>query len=89
MNIWNKIDEPVMRAISGIIYNIWGERGFSIDYDDEKYEIELIIWDKSYKAEDKKVVVNNKFDYKISNANSSTIADIVSMIEKYLIKNFT
>ena len=47
MNIWNKIDEPVMRAVSGIVYNIWGSVGFGIDYSEDKKEIHLTIWDRS------------------------------------------
>lgn len=89
MNIWNKIDEPVMRAVSGIVFDIYGTVGFSIDYDDNKHEIELVIWDKSYKSDDKKVVVNNKFNYEISDTKTHTVLAIVEMIEKYLIENFT
>lgn len=29
MNVWNKIDELIMRAIGGTIYSIWGSVGFS------------------------------------------------------------
>ena len=89
MNIWNKIDEPVMRAVSGIVYNIWGSVGFGIDYSEDKKEIHLTIWDRSYRCDDKKVVVNKRFDYEIKNTNTSTILDIVETIEKFLIENYS
>lgn len=89
MDIWNKIDEPVMRAISGIVFNIWGTVGFSIDYSEDKKEIELIVWDKSYRCDDKEVVVNKIFSYEIKNTDTSTILVIVEMIEKYLIENYS
>ncbi|WP_297136064.1 hypothetical protein [Terrisporobacter sp.] len=89
MNIWNKIDEPVMRAVSGIVYGIWGSVGLAIDYNEDKKELELTIWDKSYRCEDKKVVVNKRFNYEIKNTNTSTILDIVEVIEKFLIENYS
>ncbi|SJQ19988.1 Uncharacterised protein [Clostridioides difficile] len=30
MNLWSKIEEPVMRAVGGIVFNIWGNVCFSI-----------------------------------------------------------
>lgn len=89
MNIWNKIDEPIMRAISGMVYNIWGSVGFYTDYNEDKKEIELIVWDRSYRCDNKKVVVNKIFNYEIKNTNTSTILEIVEMIEKYLIENYS
>ena len=89
MNVWNKIDEPIMRAIGGTIYSIWGSVGFSIDYNEDEKKIELIIFDKSYRCEDKEIVVNKIFNYEIRNTNTSTILEIVEMIEKYLIENYS
>lgn len=88
MNIWNEIDEPIMRSIGGIVFDIWGAVGFSIDYIEDKKEIELIIWDKSYRCDDKEVVVEKTFNYEIKNTNTSTILEVVEMIEKYLIENY-
>ena len=89
MNVWNKIDEPIMRAIGGTIYSIWGSVGFSIGYNEDEKKIELIIFDKSYRCEDKEIVVNKIFNYEIRNTNTSTILEIVEMIEKYLIENYS
>lgn len=89
MNIWDKIDEPVMRAISGIVHSIWGNVGFSIGHKEDEKEIDLIIWDRSYRCEDKEIVVQKIFPYEILNADSSDINNIVSMIEKYLIENYS
>lgn len=78
-----------MSAIGGIIFSLWGSVGFSIDYNDDKKEIELVVWNKSYRCDDKEVVVDKIFNYEISNTNTSTIVAIVEMIEKYLIENYS
>lgn len=89
MNIWNKIDEPVMRAVGNVICSIWGQVGFSIAYEDKRKELALTIWDKSYTCEDKEIVVNKIFSYEIKDTTVSTILDIVEMIEKYLVNDFS
>lgn len=84
MNIWNEIDEDVMRALSGVIYSIWESVGFSIEYDEVQHELELMVYDKSYMYDNKKVVFHKKFNYEIKTADILTKANIVSMIGIYL-----
>lgn len=88
MNLWSKIEEPVMRAVSGIVFNIWGNVCFSIYYIEENKQIELEIYDRPYRYEGKKIVVEKLFDYKLINADYKEIHDIVSMIEKFLLENY-
>ncbi|EJA6653205.1 hypothetical protein QRX12_16020 [Clostridioides difficile] len=54
MNLWSKIEEPVMRAVGGIVFNIWGNVCFSIYYIEENKQIELEIYDRPYRYEGKK-----------------------------------
>lgn len=77
MNIWNKIDELIMRAVADTVYNIWGRVGIMMDYNEENKQIHLMIWDMSYTRDDKKVVVDKTFNYHIKDASNSEILDIV------------
>lgn len=43
MNIWNKIDEPIMRAVADTVYNIGGRVGIMMDYNEENKQIHLMI----------------------------------------------
>ncbi|HBF8685607.1 TPA: hypothetical protein KO123_002314 [Clostridioides difficile] len=88
MNLWFKIEEPVMRAISGIVFNIWGSVCFSMEYIEKNKQIELEIYDRPYRYEGKKIVAKKLFDYKLINADYKEIHDIVSMIEKFLLENY-
>ncbi|VIF90691.1 Uncharacterised protein [Clostridioides difficile] len=88
MNLWSKIEEPVMRAVSGIIFNIWGNVCFSIEYIEENKQIKLEIYDRPYRYAGKKIVVEKLFDCKLINANYKEIHDIVSMIKKFLLENY-
>lgn len=88
--MWKKIDPTIMRALSGIVFDIWGGVGFQTEYNAETKEIELTIWDKSYKMEDKQVVVDKKFKYDLSHSDEyKAKAEIIAMIEKYLIESYT
>lgn len=89
MNIWNEIDEPITRAMSGIVYSIWGGVGFGVGYIEDTKEIHIKVWDRSYRCDDKEIVVDKKFNYEIKNTDTSTILGIVEMIEKYLIENYS
>lgn len=85
---WESIKNDIIRATSGIIYSIWGGVGFSVLHSNK--EINLIVWDKSYKLDDKKEVVNHKFRYDIENSEPmKSKHDIIGEIEKHLIENYT
>ena len=85
---WRTIEERVMRALSGIVYNIWGNVGFGTAYKADKNEIELVVWDRSCKCNDKKLVVDKIFNYEINKPEYITASEIVSLMEKYLIENY-
>lgn len=88
--MWKRIEEPVMRAISGIVYEIWGAVGFSVRYYEESKEVHLIVWNKSYKCEDKKEVVGKKFKFDLDEMMEfQATHDIIASLEKYLIENYS
>lgn len=70
-------------------YIVFGEVLDLVNYNEDEKKIKLIIFDKSYRCEDKEIVVNKIFNYEIRNTNTSTILEIVEMIEKYLIENYS
>lgn len=89
--MWNQeIESTVDRALSGIIYDIWGVVGFSTKYLENDNKFHLIVWDKSYKCVEKKEVVNKLFDFKLDGKSDFQIKhDLIAEIEMYLIENFT
>lgn len=88
--MWERIEETVDRAVSGIVYNIWGEVGVSTGYDRVNNQLHLIIYDKSYKCDDKKEVVNEKFDFNLESMSKIQAKIVViEAIEKYLIENYS
>ena len=93
--MWERIEEPVDRAIGGIIYSIWGAVGVSTSYDEKNKQISLVVYDKSYKCIDKKEVINKKFDFDLESMSLDFMAEIkakdivITTIEKYLIENYT
>ena len=88
--MWNIIEETVMRAVSGIVYDIWGSVGFSVRYYEELKEIHLIVWNKSYKCEDKKEVVSKKFKFNLDEMTEFKAKyDVIESLEKYLIENYS
>lgn len=88
--MWERIEETVDRAVSGIVYNIWGEVGVSTGYDRVNNQLHLIIYDKSYKCDDKKEVVNEKFDFNLESMSEIQAKIVViEAIEKYLIENYS
>lgn len=88
--MWENIQETLYRALGGTIYNIFGGVGISLTYDSEEKEITLIIYDKSYKCADKEEDVNEKFKYDLEKSYElKAKADIVEMIENYLIQNYS
>ena len=88
--MWKRIEETIMRAVSGIVYEIWGAVGFSVRYYKELKEIHLIVWNKSYKCEDKKEVVSKKFKFNLDEMTESQAThDIISSLEKYLLENYS
>lgn len=88
--MWKRIEETIMRAVSGIVYEIWGAVGFSVRYYKESKEIHLIVWNKSYKCEDKKEVVSKKFKFNLDEMTESQATHvIISSLEKYLLENYS
>ena len=85
----NKIEETVDRAISGIVYGIWGSVGFRTSYYKEENEFNLIVWNKSYKYDDKKEVVNKRFKIDFSDLENKVIHDLIYQVEKYLLENYS
>ena len=88
--MWKRIEETVMRAVSGIVFEIWGAVGFSVRYYEESKEVHLIVWDKSYKCEDKKELASKKFKFDLDEMMEfQATHDIVASLEKYLIENYS
>lgn len=89
MKSWNLISEQVMKGVSVIVYNIWGDVGYSLDYDEDRKEIELTIWNSPYECEDKREAGYCKFNYDIKDTSFKTVKEIVSMVEDYMVVSFT
>lgn len=88
--MWKRIEGTIVRAVSGIVYDIWGSVGFSIRYYEELEEIHLIVWNKSYKCEDKEEVVSKKFKFNLDEMTELKAKhDIIESLEKYLIENYS
>lgn len=93
--MWEKIEETVDRAVSGIVYSIWGGVGFSTSYDAERKQMSLIVYDKSYKCENKKEVINKNFPVDLEVMNLEIMGEVrakdtvISNIEAYLINNYS
>lgn len=88
--MWERIEETVDRAVSGIIYSIWGRVGFGTKYDIEKKEVGLIVWNKSYKCEDKEVIIEKVFKFDLENMSELKAKhDVIADIEKYLLENYS
>lgn len=88
--MWKRIEETVDRAVNGIVYSIWGEVGISTGYDRVNNQLHLIIYDKSYKCDDKKEVVNKKFDFNLESMSEiEAKMAVIEAIEKYLIENYS
>ena len=88
--MWDRIKETVSRAISGIVYGIWGSVGFRTDYNENTKEVSLVVWDKSYKCSDKKAVVDMKFKFDLENIPELKAKyDVIASIEKYLLENYS
>ena len=88
--MWKRIEETVNRAVGGLIYNIWGEVGVSTSYDIKTKQISLIVYDKSYKCDDKKEVVNKQFDFNLESMSEiQSKMVVIEAIEKYLIENYS
>lgn len=84
-----KIEETVDRAISGLVYDVWGSVGFRTEYYKEENKFNLIVWDKSYKCDDKKEVVNKSFEVNFSDFENKVIHDLFYQVEKYLLENYS
>ncbi|MCR1953058.1 hypothetical protein NSA50_18830 [Clostridium sp. DSM 100503] len=41
--MWERIEETVDRAVSGIVYGIWGSVGFGTDYNKNTKEVSLVV----------------------------------------------
>lgn len=88
--MWERIEETVDRAVSGIVYGIWGSVGFGTDYNKNTKEVSLVVWDKSYRCSDKKVVVDMKFKFDLeSMIEVKAKHDVIESIEKYLLENYS
>lgn len=94
-SMWERIEETIDRAIGGVIYDIWGAVGVSTSYDDTNKQVCLIVYDKSYKCADKKEIINKKFNLDLDSMNSEPMGEmkakdaVITLIEKYLIENYT
>lgn len=88
--MWKRIEETVDRAVGGIIHSIWGAVGVSTSYDEENKQLNLIVYDKSYRCADKKEVINKKFDFDLESMSDFIAKDtVITTIERYLIENYT
>ncbi|WP_291566807.1 MULTISPECIES: hypothetical protein [unclassified Clostridium] len=87
--MWERIEETVDRAISGMVYARFGAVGFETSYDINTKEIHLIVYDKSYKCPNKNIVIDKKFKYNLENTYEFKAKhDVIGMIEKYFIENY-
>lgn len=88
--MWENIEETVCRATGNIVYGIWGPVGVSIDYEKDTKEVALIVWDKSYRRDDKKVVVDKKFKIDLETTSEIRVKhDLIANIEEYLLENYS
>lgn len=88
--MWSKIEETVDRAVSGIVYDIWGAVGFGTKYDKDTKEVCLVVYDRSYRCKDRKVILEQKFKFDLEHMSEfEAKLNVIEAIEKYLIENYT
>lgn len=89
MYAWEEMCESVARAIVGLIHDMLGTTGMSIDYDAKEKLVKLIVWDKPYMSVDKKIIIEESFYYRVKTGKASEVADIYNIIKKFLDKKYT
>jgi len=81
--MWNKLEERIARAISGMVFNVHGGVCFELDYENGK--VMLDIYDSPSKNQNKKVVKAFEYEYPIEGVwELKAVDDIASYFEKQI-----
>lgn len=81
--MWNKLEERITRAISSIVYSVYGRVGFRLEYENGK--ITLDIYNSLSKNPNKKVVKTYELEYPIEGVwELKAVDDIVSYFERQI-----
>jgi len=87
--MFENIEDRIVLAISGDVYNVYGGVSYTLDYENKK--VKFVVYDKPSRCPDKKEKFIHTFDYDVKEGHMEEIRaihDIVLEIEKVLYNQY-